>query len=83
MVPFEMAWLMLWKWESVAGICSAVRKMKKKNGILGNEQRGMLGAGAVSAEMVHGWADSAQGASDSAMLPNSVASEGMSPADFS
>ena len=66
------------KWESVAGIGSAVRKM------LGNRQLKKKAVVAVSAEMVRGWADSAQGASDSAMLPIiSVVSKGLSLTDFS
>ena len=52
--------------------------------MLGNRQWKKNAVVAVSAEMVHGWADPAQGASDSAMLPIiSVVSKGLSLTDFS
>ena len=51
--------------------------------MLGNMEWKKNAAVAVSAEMVHGWADLAQEASDSAMLPISVVSKGLSLTDFS
>ena len=76
-VVLGSAWFEVWKWESVAGIGSAVRKM------LGNMEWKKNAVVAVSAEMVHGWADLAQEASDSAVLPISVVSKGLSLTDFS